>query len=106
MKKTEIKNKWSLISMQTSVDINTNQLSVFNIVDEINVMPPKNPLPKLPEDGFVIPFQHEFVSFWSRDLNESKDEMKINAKLKLFYPLISSCLNKMLLYLLNLIRRT
>jgi len=86
MKKINIQNKWALICSHTSVDMNTNLLSIFNVIEEVTINRSNNPLPELPKDGFVVPMQHEFVSFWSRDISESDGDLKIKAKLKLFDP--------------------
>ena len=84
--KIKIENKWALICEHTSIDINTNLLSTFNIIDELTINPPQKPLPQLPPEGFSIPARHEFASLWSRDAKSIHDALKIKAKLKLFTP--------------------
>ncbi len=79
MNKIKIYNKWGLICGSSSVDVNTNLLSVFSVIDEITVSPPKKPLPPLPPEGISIAAQHDFVSVWSRN---DLEERKVNAILR------------------------
>jgi hypothetical protein len=84
--KIKIINKWSLICANASIDMASNQLSLFNVIDEVTITPSTQPLPKLPQDGIIAALNHEFVSLWSRDLKNIEDPLKIAAKFKFLDP--------------------
>ena len=85
MKNKIITNKWSLVCQGSSVEAVTNLLSIYKVVDEVTVHPPKGPISELPKDGISVLFPHEFLSFWTRD-TEDLAEMKTKAEVNLIAP--------------------
>jgi hypothetical protein len=86
MKKTNIKNRWIVLCEQSSVDINTNHLSLFRTIEEININSPKQPLPVLPPEGVSAVFPHELVAVWSRYPEITENDLDVVAKLRLCDP--------------------
>jgi hypothetical protein len=87
MKNTKrIENKWALVCMSSSVDINTNLLSIYQVIDEITVHPPEKSLPTLPPEGIPVNFPHEFVSVWTKIGDDLEKDEKVKAVLSLIDP--------------------
>ncbi|OIO06652.1 hypothetical protein AUJ26_00080 [Candidatus Falkowbacteria bacterium CG1_02_37_21] len=57
-----MKNIWSIICEKSSIDAQTNLLSLFNCVEEIQLTIDKDKMPK--SDKLVIPFNLQIISFW------------------------------------------
>lgn len=71
-----MKYVWSIICEKSSVDFESNLLSMFNCVEEMKVVIDKT---KMPKNGkLVVPANFQIVSFWSiEDSNkENSDEIK------------------------------
>ena len=70
---------WGLLCSLSSIDQEKNNISLFNIIDEIN----------LPEDFFSvqtlkpIPLQHEIVMLWRRALSTTIDDRAIQVEVKI-----------------------
>lgn len=82
-KNKEIKCLWSHIVGSTSVDIITNSLSLFNIIEEISGEI-KAPLDEINKD-VMLPFSYEIISLWQR-LGGSNKEIKQKVKIELKSP--------------------
>lgn len=67
-----MKNIWSIICEKSSIDAQTNLLSLFNCVEEVQLMIDKDKMPK--SDKLVIPFNLQLISFWAIE-DSSKDNL-------------------------------
>lgn len=67
-----MKNIWSIICEKSSIDAQTNLLSLFNCVEEIQLTIDKEKMPK--SDKLVIPFSLKIISFWTIE-DSSKDNL-------------------------------
>lgn len=67
-----MKNIWSIICEKSSIDAQTNLLSLFNCVEEIQLTIDKEKMPK--SDKLVIPFNLQLISFWAIEDN-TKDNL-------------------------------
>lgn len=93
-----IKHIWSVLCTSTSVDKNSNSLSMFNIVEEITLHPPKGPeqkaeLKKLEQAKLPITvgFSLELVSLWKReDKNKDREDLIVDIEIDLLDPIGNS----------------
>lgn len=67
-----MKNIWSIICEKSSIDAQTNLISLFNCVEEIQLTIDKEKMPK--SDKLVIPFSLQLISFWTIE-DSSKDNL-------------------------------
>jgi len=76
---------WGLICGLSSIDQEVNSISLFNVIDQINVS--KKDFLKQ-DNGNIIKFNHEVVVLWKRILNldVDNDEFSVDIKLKLLDP--------------------
>lgn len=74
-----MKHIWSIICQRSSIDFETNSLSLFNCVEEINVVIDKTKLAQ--NDKIVIPVEFQLVSFWSVKDAEKDNNLKIKGEL-------------------------
>lgn len=81
--KNTIKHIWTVICQKSSVDQSSNILSLFEILEKVDInLDPTSP--KIPEDGvFSIPFNYEIVSYWRRT---SSQDAKGEARIVIFSP--------------------
>jgi hypothetical protein len=73
-----MKNIWSIICEKSSIDAQTNLLSLFNCIEEVQLMIDKEKMPK--SDKLVIPFNLQLISFWTieDDTKDNSVETKID----------------------------
>ncbi|MDA2922725.1 hypothetical protein MYX07_05690 [Patescibacteria group bacterium AH-259-L07] len=57
-----MKHIWSVLCQKSSVDIESNLLSLFDCVEEVNFVVDKTNA--LKDDKLVIPIEFQLVSFW------------------------------------------
>jgi hypothetical protein len=70
-----MKHIWTVLCQKSSIDNETNLLSLFNCVEELSLIIDKT---KAPRGNLVIPIEFQLVSFWTVE-NSNKDntlEMK------------------------------
>jgi len=67
-----MKNIWSIICEKSSIDAKTNLLSLFNCIEEVQLMIDKDKMPK--SDKLAIPFNLQLISFWTIE-DSSKDNL-------------------------------
>lgn len=72
-----MKNIWSIICEKSSIDAQTNVLSLFNCIEEMQLMINKEKMPK--SDKLIIPVNLQLISFWTieDDTKDSLNEIKI-----------------------------
>ncbi len=73
-----MKNIWSIICEKSSVDSQTNLLSLFSCIEEVKLEIDKTKMPK--GDKIVIPASFQLVSFWAIEdpAKENSTEMKVD----------------------------
>jgi len=71
-----MKHIWTVLCQKSSIDIDTNLLSLFNCVEELDLVIDQT---KAPKGDLVIPAEFQLVSFWTvEDPNKDNTlEMKI-----------------------------
>jgi hypothetical protein len=81
----EIKNIWTIVCKNSSVDKNSNSLSIFNILEEIQLT--KNPNVPVPKEGIMpaAPLAYEIITLWSRE-TKSDNELTANMQTELLDP--------------------
>jgi|AntAceMinimDraft_18_1070375.scaffolds.fasta_scaffold89650_2 hypothetical protein len=67
-----MKNVWSIICEKSSIDSQTNLLSLFNCIEEMKLEIDKNKMPKT--DKLVIPVNFQLISLWTIE-NHAKENM-------------------------------
>lgn len=72
-----MKNVWSIICNNSSIDSQTNLLSLFNCVEEMKLEIDKSKMPK--SDKIVIPVNLQLISLWIVDdfLKENTADIKL-----------------------------
>ncbi len=74
-----MKHVWSILCEKSSIDNETNILSIFSCVEEISLTLDKQ---KMPADAkVIIPANFQMVSFWSREDGQKEDDLKIKIEL-------------------------
>ena len=77
-----MKNIWSILCQNSSVDSNTNLLSIFNCFEELSLAIEKNKMPK--DNNLVIPIGFQLINFWTIENKDIKSVLDI--KLEIFDP--------------------
>ncbi len=74
---------WSILCEKSSIDTDSNLLSLFSCLEEISVVVDKE---KMVAKGnkFVIPANFQLVSFWT--INDSSQENSLTTKVELIAP--------------------
>ncbi len=72
-----MKNVWSIICNNSSIDSQTNLLSLFNCIEEMKLEIDKSKMPK--SDKIIIPVNLQLISFWTIDdfLKENTSDIKL-----------------------------
>jgi hypothetical protein len=76
---------WSILCEKSSIDTETNLLSLFSCLEEISVVVDKE---KMKDKGgkFILPANFQLVSFWSLDEKEVNKENQLITKVELVAP--------------------
>jgi hypothetical protein len=77
-----MKHIWSILCQNSSVDSNTNLLSLFSCVEELNVAIDKEKMPK--DNNLFVQIAFQLVSFWTVADKNKKNVLGI--KLEVFDP--------------------
>jgi len=77
-----MKNIWSIICEKSSIDAQTNLLSLFNCIEEIQLTIDKDKMPK--SDKLVIPFNLQLISFWT--IEDGTKDNSVEIKIDLIDP--------------------
>jgi hypothetical protein len=56
-----IRHVWTILCSRASIDTETNNVSLFDVIEQLNIMGP------LAEERGQVAFPHEIVSLWSRE---------------------------------------
>lgn len=67
-----MKHIWTILCQSSSVDIDTNILSIFNCIEELSLTIDKTQL--IDKEKLVIPVGFQMVSFWAVE-NSNKDNI-------------------------------
>lgn len=82
----KIENLWTILCQGSTVDATTNNLSLINIVEQIQIG--KRDLEGkiiIPERGEAVPLNFQVVSLWKR-LISLENEFSFDAELRVFDP--------------------
>jgi hypothetical protein len=74
-----MKHIWSIICQQSSIDFETNSLSLFNCAEEISVVVDKIQVHQ--NDKIVIPVEFQLVSSWLVEDTEKDDNLRIKEEI-------------------------
>lgn len=74
-----MKHIWSVLCQNSSVDIESNLLSLFNCVEEISLIIDPTKAPK--NDKIVFPIKFQIVSFWIVEDTNKDDVLEIKIDL-------------------------
>lgn len=91
-KKIEIEHiqcVWGLMCSSLSIDETTHNLSIFNIIEQLNIPSKFFDEQEKQEKPLIFPFINELVLFWKRTLNTniSNEEILTDIKIKIIDPL-------------------
>lgn len=88
MKKTNIKLLWSMLARSSAIDINTKQLSIFNMLDDLTVT--KNKIPEGSQKGNSevekINVNIDFVFVMQLERDDISGDFDDNLKLSIVGP--------------------
>lgn len=87
----KIEHLWSVLSASSSVDQQTNSLSIFNVVEEITITSiPQIAENRSPKDGspqkFSIPLNLTITSLWQRNDDVNEGDMSVDARIRFTDP--------------------
>lgn len=96
-KMQSIEHVWSVLCISSSVDKESNNISLFNIVEQLAVSPIIKPpvstngktvttKPKNSRDVTFVQFPMEIVSFWNREESDKNKESPVNIEIDLIGP--------------------
>jgi len=74
-----MKNVWSIICEKSSIDSQTNLLSLFNCIEEVKLEIDKNKMPKT--DKLVIPVSFQLISLWTIEKYTKENMFEIKVEL-------------------------
>ena len=85
MEKNAIRHIWTVLCKNSITDKESNNLSIHNVVEQINISKKQNTLTQKRESGknLRIPTQLELLTLWGR---EDSDGRSVDAKMQLFDP--------------------
>lgn len=73
-----MKHIWSIICQKSSIDVETNLLSLFACVEELNLSLNNTEALK---NNLVVQTEFQLVSFWTRDDAEQESQLEIEAEM-------------------------
>lgn len=76
-----MKHIWTVLCQKSSIDVETNLVSLFNCIEELDLVIDKI---KAPSGNLVIPVEFQLVSFWTIE-NPNKDSL-LEIKIELIDP--------------------
>ena len=76
-----MKHIWTVLCQKSSIDIETNLVSLFNCIEELDLVIDKT---KVPSGNLVIPPEFQLVSFWT--INNSNKESLLEIRIELIDP--------------------
>ena len=74
-----MKHVWSIICERSSIDSESNLLSLFNCVEEMKLVVDKTKMPK--KDRLIIPISFQVISFWSIENSNKENSTEIKGEL-------------------------
>lgn len=73
-----MKHIWSVLCQKSSIDVETNLLSLFNCVEELSLTLENTEALK---NNLVISTEFQLVSFWARESAETENSLEIEGEL-------------------------
>ena len=79
---------WSVISEKVTIGQDSNNLSLINIIEQLNISSSLEELTKATssENGVVVPFNLVFTSLWVKEEEELSEEVGLELQLKIIDP--------------------
>ena len=88
-----MKHIWSILCQKSSIDVETNLLSLFECVEELSLVINQDKVSKTNKQ--IVPLQFQIVSFWT--IEDTKEDDILEVKISLLDPdkkLLSNFENK------------
>ena len=82
----KIKNLWSLICKTSSVDVTTNTISLFNLIEELGLEKNKIEDTLIGHKNVFVPFTFQIITLWERGVDQKDSELEADMKLELLDP--------------------
>lgn len=73
-----MKHIWSVLCQKSSIDLESNQLSLFNCLEEISLSLDSADALK---NNLVVPIEFQLVSYWSREKADSELDLRAEGEL-------------------------
>jgi len=73
-----MKHIWTVLCQKSSIDIDTNLLSLFDCIEELSLVIDRT---KAPESNLVISAEFQLVSFWTVENPQQENELEIRGEL-------------------------
>ena len=82
----KIKHVWSVLCHRPIIDSNTNNISLLDAFEQINISFNQRPAPE--SEKLMFPYNFSLVSLWAKGTQESKDDRdeQINFRLQILDP--------------------
>lgn len=74
-----MKHIWSIICQHSSIDAENNLLSLFNCVEEMNLIVDRDKMSE--QEKIVIPAEFQLVSFWATEDSSKDNKLEIKGEL-------------------------
>ncbi len=74
-----MKHIWSILCEKSSIDFESNSLSLFNCIEELKLVIDKTKQSK--NDKLVAPVSFQMVNFWTTDDDKDENSLKIRGEL-------------------------
>lgn len=81
-----MKHIWSLLCEKVIVDSETNNLTLFNTLEQVALTIPAADFKEGVKKGAVAAFPSEVVSLWSRDASDTQSKEEINLLIEVYDP--------------------
>lgn len=73
-----MKHIWSVLCQKSSIDVETNLLSLFSCVEELSLTLDSSEALK---NNLVVPTEFQLVSFWAREKAEEESSLEVEGEL-------------------------
>lgn len=73
-----MKHIWSVLCQKSSIDVETNLLSLFSCVEELSLTLDSSEALK---NNIVVPTEFQLVSFWAREQAEEESSLEVEGEL-------------------------
>lgn len=67
-----MKHAWSILCQRSIIDQRSNNISLIDVLEQLNINVSPEQVAKESEEGIVIPINFDIVSLWTKDGEENK----------------------------------